>query len=568
MEERADTGGWAARPWVMALIGAVAGLLIHWLTDGLKPADDRGLRVAGAAFVGSAATLFAFTYEPIRGRWAAIFALAAGATVGLMTYWNGGPAGWSASEAWRSVCIGLAVAIAAPLFQTARDEGAARFPYATVHGHAWTNVVLWFAAWLFTGIAFALVFLLSALFELIGITVLRDLLRDDWFAWVLGGGAFGAAVGLLRERDRVVVLLQNVAVSILAVLAPVLGAGLLLFLISLIFTGLTPLWEATKATTPILLSCVIAALILANAVVGDGDRQESRSAPLRFGAIALGLAMLPFALIAAVSTGLRIDQYGFTPDRLWALVFVIVASAFGLAYLVALIRKRQDWATAIRPANLKLAFGLCALALFLATPILSFNAISTRDQVARLTSGRISPDRFDWAALAFDFGEPGRAATRALAQSGNVAIRAKAGYALKADNRWRLNSNERERAAIETAKAKIRVLPTQVPLPEGLIETFDLYQRDNPPAYTLIYRPGDNTAVLAYENCRTCAPHVSISTRGDDGIWVPGSEPRIGKDEAANEAARAALARGEVEIRTVARRQLFVGGKPIGPNFR
>ena len=45
------------------------------------------------------------------------------------------------------MCVALAVAIAAPLFQTARDEGRAHFPYKAVHGHAWTNVVIWFAAW-------------------------------------------------------------------------------------------------------------------------------------------------------------------------------------------------------------------------------------------------------------------------------------------------------------------------------------------------------------------------------------------------------------------------------------
>ena len=95
----------------------------------------------------------------------------------------------------------LSIAIAVPLFQTARDEGAWRFPYADVHGHAWTNVVLWFACWLFVGIVFALAWLLAALFDLIGMHFLQRPARAHWFAAVLAGAAFGGALGLLRERD-------------------------------------------------------------------------------------------------------------------------------------------------------------------------------------------------------------------------------------------------------------------------------------------------------------------------------------------------------------------------------
>ena len=69
-------------------------------------------------------------------------------------------------------------------------------------------------------------------------------------------------------------LLQRVVTTVLAVLAPVLGVGLILFLVALPFTGLGALWEATKSTTPILLACVIGALILANAVIGNGAEEE------------------------------------------------------------------------------------------------------------------------------------------------------------------------------------------------------------------------------------------------------------------------------------------------------
>src|SRR3546814_19061303 len=95
----------------------------------------------------------------------------------------------------------FAIAIAAPLFQTARDQGRATFPYDEVHAHVWTNIVLWCASWAFVGVTLALAFLLSALFELIGIGVLRDLLDKEWFVALLIGGAFGGA--LRSEESRV-----------------------------------------------------------------------------------------------------------------------------------------------------------------------------------------------------------------------------------------------------------------------------------------------------------------------------------------------------------------------------
>ncbi len=278
------------------------------------------------------------------------------------------------------------------------------------------------------------------------------MLDRHWFAAGLAGAAFGGALGLFRERDRIVRLLQRVVTAVLAVLAPVLGAGLLLFLLALPFTGLGALWQATRETTPILLSCAIGALILANAVIGNGEDEEAANPVLRWGAMALGLAILPLAVIAAIATGLRIGQYGFTPDRLWALVFVVLATAYGVAYLVSLVRGRWGWAARIRPANLHMAFIVAGMALILATPIPSFNAISTRDQVARLESGAVAPERFDWAALAFDFGDPGKTALKRLAASKNVAIADRARRAAAADNRYRVM--EIDRTSKESAEPR------------------------------------------------------------------------------------------------------------------
>jgi hypothetical protein len=560
---------WRARPTILAAIGLVSAIIAQQLLDGAAPLPAG--RVAVAALVGTGATAFGFAVERARWRWAVAFAVAAAVVAGLVVWWNGPGGAWPYIWSWPYASLFLAIAIAAPLFQTARDEGGWRFPYPTVHRHAWTNVVLWFACWAFVGIVFLLAWLLAALFDLIGIDLLIRLLEKDWVAAGLLGAALGGSLGLLRERDRVIRLLQRVVTAVLGVLAPVLGTGLALFLVALPFTGLDALWDATKSTTPILLGCIIAALILSNAVIGDGPEDVADDRALRWGATALALVILPLAVIAAIATALRVGQYGFTPDRLWALTFVAIACAYGIAYLAAVIRRRQGWADAARPANLGLAFVLGGIALFLATPILSFNAISTRDQVARLETGRIAPEKFDWAALAFDFGEPGRRAVRRLAASHRPDVARLAGKAASADNRWSLTIDQGAAARATRLDRHLRILPRQVPLPVGLREKLADFQACGSYAEqpcTVLWQPGRREAIAISGDCAAGAHACTAARLRFDGkAWQIGDPPPPHWTAARRTAVAAALARGEIEVRTVQRRQVFIGGIPVEDPF-
>src|SRR5690606_40109995 len=113
---------------------------------------------------------------------------------------------------------------------------------------------------------------------------------------------------------------------------------------------------------------------------------------LRIAALVLCLSILPLTVFAAISMGARINQHGLSPERLWGLVAVAVACAFGLAYLVAVIRGRKaGWRDRVRQANLHLAAAVCVVAFLLALPIFDFGATSTRNQPARLESGWATP---------------------------------------------------------------------------------------------------------------------------------------------------------------------------------
>ena len=577
-EDRIDHQPWPARALLLLGLGALLGIVFD---KGNWSWTDDPLHLSVAWFVAVGGLSFAFTLERLRWWWSILFAIGCGLVAAGITYWNNEPDGW------RLASLLLALGIAAPLFQVVRDEGRWRIAQQPLHAHVWSNLILWCAAWLFVLIVFLLALLLGQLFALTGLHFLEKLLNKSWFEWGLGGGALGAGIGLLRDRDQVLGVLQKVATVVLSFLTPVIALGLGFFLLVLPFTGLEPLWK-TSETTPILLTCALVAFIFANATIGNSAEEEPKNRVLRYGALVLALVVVPLAAIAAVSIGLRVGQHGFTPDRLWAVTCVAVGLFYGLLYWLALARGRSAWPERVRSTNVWLALGVCAIAVLLATPVVNFGTISTRDQVHRLVAGQVSPDQFDWRALAFDFGSSGRKALEKLKRSGgSPAIRTAAAEALAYQSRWSAPAPE-EQVRRRTALARVRVLPHAVALPPALEAVVGGIYGCNIPERpcTIFYEDGANQAIAVTQptclatkqkdgsewviqtGASSCG--VQVTKLAFDGTkwkanneWSPG-----GQETPAVDNVQQGWIKGEIEIRDVKRRQIFIGGEPVGDEFK
>ena len=564
MSERQDKqdADWPHRPWIMAAIGAIGGLVIHWLTDN---ADLYGTpfpvwKQAATAFTIVAVISFLLTVEQRRWTWSIAFALGWGAIIAMI--------GWFTAQYNRIPEIFefpffagiLAVLIAAPLFQTIRDEGAWRFPYARLHRHAWTDAVIGAASLVFTGITFLLAWLIAGLFDVIGIEAIKDLLQEQWFSWMLAGLAFGGAIGLLRERDALAATLQRLVMVVLSVLAPVLAAALIAFLVSLPFKGLEGLWNSDIPATPMLLLSGAGAALLANSVFGNGD-EEVRGRVLRLSALALVACVLPLAILAGVSMGQRIGQYGWTPERIWGVVAVLVAVAYGLAAWWSVFKGREKFDDPLRPLQTKLAIGLCGVALFLAMPILDFGAISARSQVARLETGQVKAEEFDWTAMAFDFGPAGRDRLTEISKSGSQALRNFAEFALKTENRHEVFMKSGALAQSSRIERYLRLLSPDIALTDELKNELTGYAGCNDKPCALLRM--DRNRLLLVHN-----PHgspmassriIDLTDLGDKDA-VP-ARPSAVKEKPVD------LASASIEVRPVQRKQLFVDGKPVDQPF-
>ncbi len=538
---------WTLRPWVLAVLLGLAGLLIY-AAGGGEGIDTRiGWRagVTGFLFFGSLA--LAFTLEPVQRPAPVLFAALVGAVMGGLA-WRAVAAGDSVAGSEFAFLAGvIATGLALPLFQAGFHRMRWSTPYRAIHGQVWNDAIAGADSLAFTGASWLMLLLLSELFQLLKITLLRDLIDDSWFGWTWSGAAFGAALGVLRNEGAIIGTLRRVVMTVLSLLAVPLAAGLALFLAALLVSGPEVLWAATRSATPVLLTCAAGAFVLANAILRDDDAGMSGNRLLRIAALVLVLSVFPLTLFAAISMGTRIAQHGLSPERLWGLVAIALAVAYGFAWLVAALRGWQGgaWRERVRCANLHLAVAICALALVLALPIFDFGAISARQQLARLERGTVSAEAFDYAALRWDFGAAGRRALERLAKSGDAEIAS-------------LASEAREQTAriYPTGPRQVFNLRMQ-PADPGLEVMVRRYIRANPwacneycVALDLGPAPGGRRRVAIVSGSQLTQTALSPDPAAPELAPAPRDVPLLREGST-------------VEIRSIARRHVVVDGKPF-----
>jgi hypothetical protein len=544
----ADQGSlhdWPLRPWLLAALLGLAGLLIHFAT---QDSGQVAWRMALAAFLFFGPIAAAFTIERERWKEPAIFAVAVGLVMAGLTWRAVRYGEYLPDEQYGFAAGVVATALALPLFQADFHRRRLQTPYSEIYGHVWTDAISAAGALAFTGLSWLVLLLMSELFHLLKIDLLRDVMDEEWFGWTFSGLAAGAALGTIRNQLKVLATMQTVVLLVASLLAVPLAVGLVVFLLATVVSGPQVLWDATRSATPLLLACAAGSFVLANAIARQDDEAMTRSRLMRVAGLVLAAVLLPLAVFAAFSMGQRLNQYGLAPERLWGLVAIVVACVCGVGYWVALIRgRRTGWATQLRSATFHFTLFVCGFAVLLALPILDFGAISTRSQVARLESGRVPVDKFDFAALRWDFGEPGKRALERLAKSRNSRVAELAGAALAQKERgyWDLDRSVRAEEDF-----KLRVQP------------------DDPDLRRLVLDHLKDHSSLCAETC--VALDLGVGEAGGRRIaLVSGSTYQLielgGKpSDIDSRPPRMITDDSQVEIRPWTGRRIYVDGEPFG----
>jgi hypothetical protein len=475
---------------VRILVGLIQGLLLYLVQDGwighFRLLSDPVVHAAlfGAVFFGPIVFIAGLTAfrRPLLGVWTVAATVIAALLMGYAVWRDlGDPMGVDLRSGWWLAASGVVVAaslfVGNHLLEASEIDRRFLGAYPSYFEPAWKHGVQGALAILFTAAFWLLLYVGGALFDAIQVKLVSQVIGKPWFYWPATAAAFAAAVHLTDVRAGLVRGVRMVALTLLAWLTPVLALLAGAFVLTLPFTGLDPLWR-TRAAASILLSAASLLILLINAAYQDGS--EPPSVVLRWAVRAAAAILAPLVVLAVIGIGLRIGQYGLSPQRILSLAWALIAGGYATGYLASAIVPGR-WMRGLERVNVAQAWLILALISLLFTPILDPERLAVTNQVGRLASGKTDPRAFDYAFLKFETGRFGRAAlAKAAALTGsarNLDIAVRAAQAMKWTNKWQQDAT---RTTLAERAQLITVYPKERTLPPGLLEQDWTNNRDVP----------------------------------------------------------------------------------------
>lgn len=333
------------------------------------------------------------------------------ALLGAYTGWAGDPGDISRSNAGVTLfAFGCTVFagwfVCLPFAQIWLKTGNRSFPYTELFYYAWRNTLLLLDAAVFTGVFWALLGIWSALFSMLGIDFFAKLFSSPFFAYHATSSIFGWAIGLSMWRENIITTMRQQMLTFFTWLTPLAVVISILFLSVLPFTGLTPIWK-TGYATPLMLTLQFVLIIFVNTAFQDGASEPPFSKWFRK-VLDLSLLLLPvYSILCIYSLYFRVNQYGWSVDRVWATILVGIIALYSVGYAAAALMQRKGWLDLVSRINVFMAIVLMVLAVLVNSPIIDPKLISANSQVKRLLSNLTDVEKFDYNYLRFSLGRYG-----------------------------------------------------------------------------------------------------------------------------------------------------------------
>jgi len=307
----------------------------------------------------------------------------------------------------------VSILLITPFVQIAQKTGRRVYPYGDLFRNLWDNLLIVGIAGAIVGAFWSIILLWSELFKLIEVTLFEDVFTDPAFVSMSLTAVGGYGIALGKEWDKLTSTIRNVLLIVLKALMPLLAVIALLFLVSLPFTGLQPLWD-TRHASATLLSLISLTVLFFNGAFREGEQEPPYSRWIRH-LVEAALVVIPvYAAITFYALYLRIDQYGLTFERFYGVLFAAAGMLFGIGYAVAVFKKGDVWMDSARAVNMRLVWVVVVCTLLVHTPLLDPLRWSARNQYERLASGKADAEEFDYGYLRFQLGSVGYQALERL----------------------------------------------------------------------------------------------------------------------------------------------------------
>ncbi len=364
----------------MTLLGGLAGLALYLLSviieDGLV-AERLALALAAFAgtFFGAAMAIAGPVAVPRAVAMAAGLAVVVAGLVSLAAL-RFDPVS-DLSNAPLIFLAGLVLALL-PLPFLIAATGPGWRDYPTLFTHAWGLFVRLSFAWIFVGVVWGLILLSGALFDLVGLTLIDDLLALEPAPWLITGVVLGLALAVVDELSDFIS--PFLILRLLRVLLPLVLLVQVVFLAVLPFRGLTGLFGGISSAAT-LLAMVATAVTLISAAVDQSDEESVDPGMMALAARALALILPVPVGLAIWALVVRVGQYGWTPERLFVAVIAALALCYAVSYAVSALRR--SWRAHIRSVNVINALAVIGAAALWLTPLLNAERIAASSQMAR-----------------------------------------------------------------------------------------------------------------------------------------------------------------------------------------
>lgn len=406
----------------IVLVGAIQGFicyLVTWyITYADLPADSFWLVcVVPATVVLSTTLALSVTSFKQRTLWLALTVIVlAVAGMGAWLKWTlYGLERWDIRDAliFFSFNLLLMSFLMLPWLQRKLQPASGNDFYTDFHNRSWHNALTLALIFLSNGLFWLVLFLWAELFKLVGIRFFEMLFFDtDWFIAIAIGAVSACAAILARMQLRLIQALQNLLTLIATGLLPLVALLSLLFIAVLPFVGFDAISARTSAAG-LLLSLSMLLLILATVVWSPQRVLLPYPFPLRW-LIRVALLVAPvYPLLTTWALWLRIGQYGWTPERLYAVLTTLVALVWAVGFCISVINPRRNPLSVQRYVTPTVALLALACLILIHTPILDPWRISVASHMARYHDGRITADQVSLHMLS-QTGRKGREALVAL----------------------------------------------------------------------------------------------------------------------------------------------------------
>lgn len=444
------------------------------------------------------------------------------------------------------------------------QQRANRVPltYQVLFTNSWRNFLVTALSAIFVGIFWLILMLWGQLFKVIEIDFFYELFTEDWFIFPVLGFALGLGMTIFRNLTRVIDNITKLLHWLIKLLLPLVVSVAVIFLATLPFVGLEVLWSTGNGTA-LLLWLLAIILFFTNAVYQDG-RETNPYPAIIHRLIFIGLCVMPvISALSLYGLMLRVNQYGLSIERCWALVVWLVLSLFAVGYVVGIVRRRTEWTSDLARVNTAMGLVVLVIMLMANSPLLDFRKISLASQLGRIESGEIGLREFDFWYAKNHLARPGYLAMEKMKQEIGDS---------DPELLEMINSPVRRMAAVDIRSAHkmwqtMQYRPEPFDVPESLKNVINNNYISRNPGEPLMFRldldgDGQNEYLLflLHEHGIGHSQFYYMSKKG----WQAGGLQHVGWAYG-GDAAKEMIREGEIEIVDPRFRHVDIGGLVVKP---